>query len=44
MNERLAHAKINLALVVGPVRGDGKHAVTTVLQRIGLAAKLGLTA
>ena len=32
-----AHAKINLALVVGPTRPDGKHEVTTVLQRIALA-------
>jgi 4-diphosphocytidyl-2-C-methyl-D-erythritol kinase len=31
-----AHAKINLALVVGPTRGDGKHEVVTVLQRIDL--------
>jgi 4-diphosphocytidyl-2-C-methyl-D-erythritol kinase len=31
-----AHAKINLALVVGPARPDGKHEVATVLQRIGL--------
>jgi hypothetical protein len=28
-----ATAKLNLALVVGPVRADGKHDVTTVLQR-----------
>jgi 4-diphosphocytidyl-2-C-methyl-D-erythritol kinase len=31
-----AFAKINLALVVGPPRGDGKHEVVTVLQRIAL--------
>ena len=31
-----AHAKINLALVVGPARADGKHEVVTVLQRIDL--------
>jgi 4-diphosphocytidyl-2-C-methyl-D-erythritol kinase len=31
-----AHAKINLALVVGPVRGDGKHEVLTVFQRVDL--------
>ena len=42
MSERLAHAKINLALVVGPVRSDGKHEVTTVLQRIGIADRIGL--
>jgi 4-diphosphocytidyl-2-C-methyl-D-erythritol kinase len=37
-----AHAKINLALVVGPVRADGKHEVTTVLQRIELADRIAL--
>ncbi|MBD0330809.1 MAG: hypothetical protein ICV64_11995 [Thermoleophilia bacterium] len=31
-----APAKLNLALVVGPQRADGKHEVTTVLQRIDL--------
>jgi 4-diphosphocytidyl-2-C-methyl-D-erythritol kinase len=31
-----AHAKINLALVVGGRRDDGKHEVATVLQRIDL--------
>jgi 4-diphosphocytidyl-2-C-methyl-D-erythritol kinase len=42
MSRRLAHAKINLALVVGPVGPDGKHEVTTVLQRIGLADRIDL--
>jgi len=32
-----AFAKINLALVVGPLRDDGKHEVVTVLQRVDLA-------
>ena len=31
-----AYAKINLALVVGPLRDDGKHEVATVLQRVEL--------
>lgn len=31
-----AFAKLNLALVVGPVRGDGKHEVVTVLQEVDL--------
>ena len=31
-----AYAKINLALVVGPLRDDGKHEVVTVLQRVDL--------
>jgi 4-diphosphocytidyl-2-C-methyl-D-erythritol kinase len=38
----LAMAKINLALVVGPVRPDGKHEVATVLQRIDLADRIEL--
>ena len=32
-----ARAKINLALVVGGLRADGRHDVATVLQRISLA-------
>jgi len=31
-----AYAKINLALVVGPLRSDGKHEVVSVLQRVAL--------
>jgi 4-diphosphocytidyl-2-C-methyl-D-erythritol kinase len=31
-----AYAKVNLALVAGPLRADGKHEVVTVLQRIDL--------
>jgi 4-diphosphocytidyl-2-C-methyl-D-erythritol kinase len=31
-----AHAKLNLALVVGPLRPDGKHEVATVLQTLDL--------
>ena len=42
MIERLAHAKVNLALVVGPSRPDGKHELTTVLMRVGLADHLRL--
>jgi 4-diphosphocytidyl-2-C-methyl-D-erythritol kinase len=37
-----APAKLNLALVVGPARGDGKHEVATVLQRIDLADRVAL--
>ena len=37
-----AHAKINLALVVGPVRPDGKHEVATILQRIDLVDRIAL--
>jgi 4-diphosphocytidyl-2-C-methyl-D-erythritol kinase len=39
-----AHAKINLALIVGPRRADGKHEVATVLQRIDLADRVSLEA
>ena len=37
-----AAAKINLALVVGPTRDDGKHEVVTVYQRLGIADRLEL--
>ena len=39
-----AFAKINLALVVGPLREDGKHEVVTVLQRIDLHDTITLSA
>ncbi len=32
-----APAKLNLALVVGPLRSDGKHEILTVLERLSLA-------
>jgi 4-diphosphocytidyl-2-C-methyl-D-erythritol kinase len=35
-----APAKINLALVVGPRRDDGKHEVLTILQRIDLGDRI----
>ena len=37
-----AYAKINLALVVGPARADGKHEVVTGLQRVDLSDHLTL--
>lgn len=37
-----APAKINLALVVGPLRDDGKHEVATVLQRVDLGDRVAL--
>jgi 4-diphosphocytidyl-2-C-methyl-D-erythritol kinase len=37
MSRAEAAAKINLALVVGPTRPDGKHEVATVLQRVDLS-------
>jgi 4-diphosphocytidyl-2-C-methyl-D-erythritol kinase len=33
----VAPAKLNLALVVGPLRPDGKHEVVTVMDRLALA-------
>jgi len=37
-----AAAKINLALVVGPLRPDGKHELVTVYQRLGLVDRIEL--
>ena len=42
MTRAPAPAKINLALVVGPRRNDGKHEVTTVLQRVALADRVSI--
>ena len=42
MNRAPAAAKLNLALVVGPVRDDGMHEVVTVLQRIDLADRVSI--
>lgn len=36
MNRLPAAAKINLALLVGPIRADGLHEIVTVMQRIDL--------
>ena len=44
MTTATAPAKINLALVVGPLRADGKHEVVTVLEWIDLADSLELEA
>jgi 4-diphosphocytidyl-2-C-methyl-D-erythritol kinase len=40
VNRAPATAKINLALVVGPRREDGRHEVATVLQRIDVADRI----
>lgn len=42
MKRAPAPAKLNLALVVGPARPDGKHEVATVLQRIDLGDRVAL--
>jgi 4-diphosphocytidyl-2-C-methyl-D-erythritol kinase len=42
MIRRPATAKINLALVVGATRADGKHEVATILQRLDLADRVAL--
>lgn len=36
----IAHAKVNLALVVGPPRPDGKHELTTVYQALDLGDEI----
>jgi 4-diphosphocytidyl-2-C-methyl-D-erythritol kinase len=42
VTRRPAPAKINLALVVGPRRNDGRHDVTTILQRVDLTDRVAL--
>jgi 4-diphosphocytidyl-2-C-methyl-D-erythritol kinase len=42
VNRAPATAKLNLALVVGPARPDGKHEVVTVLQRLDLADRVAI--
>jgi 4-diphosphocytidyl-2-C-methyl-D-erythritol kinase len=42
VTRRPAPAKINLALIVGPSRGDGRHEVVTVLQRVDLCDRVAL--
>ena len=37
-----APAKINLALVVGPRRPDGKHELATVYQRVDLGDRISV--
>jgi 4-diphosphocytidyl-2-C-methyl-D-erythritol kinase len=37
-----AAAKINLSLVVGPVREDGRHEVVTVYQRVALSDRIAV--
>ena len=44
MRHLRAPAKINLALVVGPLAEGGKHEVATVLQRVALADEIALAA
>jgi 4-diphosphocytidyl-2-C-methyl-D-erythritol kinase len=42
MRRASATAKVNLALVVGERRGDGRHEVATVLQRVDLADRVSV--
>jgi 4-diphosphocytidyl-2-C-methyl-D-erythritol kinase len=42
VNRAPAPAKINLALVVGPVGAEGKHEVATVLQRVDLGDRVAI--
>ena len=42
MKRGAAAAKINLALVVGPLRSDGKHELVTVYQRVALSDRIAV--
>jgi 4-diphosphocytidyl-2-C-methyl-D-erythritol kinase len=42
MTRAPAAAKINLSLVVGPVRADGKHEVVSVYQRVALSDRIAV--
>jgi 4-diphosphocytidyl-2-C-methyl-D-erythritol kinase len=42
VNRAPATAKLNLALVVGPLHEDGRHEVATALQRIDLADRVSI--
>ena len=42
MRRAPATAKLNLALVVGPARDDGRHEVVTILQRLDLADRIAV--
>ena len=42
MSRAPAPAKINLSLVVGPVREDGKHELVTVYQRVSLSDRIAV--
>jgi 4-diphosphocytidyl-2-C-methyl-D-erythritol kinase len=42
VNRAPATAKLNLALVVGPLRDDGRHDVATVLQRVDLSDRVSI--
>lgn len=42
MTRAPAAAKINLSLVVGPLREDGKHDVVTVYQRVALSDRISV--
>ena len=42
MKRAPATAKLNLALIVGPQRADGRHEVATVMQRLDLADRVSV--
>src|SRR5258705_10104328 len=42
MTRAPAAAKINLSLVVGPLRDDGKHEVVTVYERVALSDRIAV--
>ena len=43
MRRAAAPAKINLALVVGPLREDGRHELLTVYQRVALCDRIAVS-
>jgi 4-diphosphocytidyl-2-C-methyl-D-erythritol kinase len=44
MRRAPATAKLNLALVVGPLRDDGRHEIVTLLQRLDLGDRISVEA
>ena len=42
MTSAPAAAKINLSLVVGPTRADGRHEVVTIYQRVALSDRIAV--
>jgi 4-diphosphocytidyl-2-C-methyl-D-erythritol kinase len=43
VTEELAFAKVNLCLLLGPLRDDGRHEIVSVMQSVDLADRLRLS-
>ena len=41
--KELAPGKVNLSLFLGPVRGDGRHELVTLIESVSLADELEVT-